>query len=71
MGAQAVGRVLDVRFADTRRVYRSVLDAGGAPAVKRYPDATHSLLRRSIEGSDTKTVLTGSSLPARSSPTDS
>lgn len=52
------GHDVNVDTADTERVYREVLDGGGALAVKRYPHATHSLLKRSIEQSDVKTALT-------------
>ncbi|MET9852494.1 alpha/beta hydrolase [Streptomyces sp. NPDC006450] len=52
------GHDLNVDTADTERVYREVLDAGGALTVERYPDATHSLLKRSIEQSDLKITLT-------------
>ncbi|MEU7072379.1 alpha/beta hydrolase [Streptomyces narbonensis] len=48
---------INVDTADTERVYREVLDAGGALAVRRYPDATHSLLKKSIEQSDLKITL--------------
>ncbi|RXX34927.1 AraC family transcriptional regulator [Streptomyces alfalfae] len=43
--------------ADTERVYRKVLDAGGALTVERYPDAAHSLVKRSLEQSDLKLTL--------------
>ncbi|MER6478411.1 alpha/beta hydrolase family protein [Streptomyces filamentosus] len=49
---------INVDTADTERVYRKVLDTGGALTVKRYPDATHSLLKQSIEQSGLKTTLT-------------
>ncbi|MEU2514777.1 alpha/beta hydrolase family protein [Streptomyces syringium] len=52
------GHDINVDTADTERVYREVLDAGGALTVKRYPDATHSLLKQSIEQSDLSTTLT-------------
>ncbi|ANS70493.1 hydrolase family protein [Streptomyces lincolnensis] len=52
------GQDINVDTADTERVYRKVLDAGGALAVERYPDAAHSLLKRSIEQSDLRTTLT-------------
>ncbi|MFD6171176.1 alpha/beta hydrolase family protein [Streptomyces coeruleorubidus] len=52
------GHDINVDTADTERVYRTVLDAGGALTVKRYPQATHSLLKQSIEQSDVKTTLT-------------
>ncbi|MEU3747724.1 MULTISPECIES: alpha/beta hydrolase family protein [Streptomyces] len=52
------GHDINVDIADTERVYREVLDAGGALTVKRHPDATHSLLKQSIERSDFKTTLT-------------
>ncbi|MCY0932423.1 alpha/beta hydrolase [Streptomyces sp. H27-H1] len=52
------GHDINVDIADTERVYREVLDAGGALMAKRYPDATHSLLKRSIEQSDLKITLT-------------
>ncbi|MBT2401307.1 alpha/beta hydrolase [Streptomyces sp. ISL-100] len=49
---------INVDTADTERVYRKLLDAGGALTVKRYPDAAHSLLKQSIEQSDLKITLT-------------
>ncbi|MGK5629803.1 alpha/beta hydrolase family protein [Streptomyces sp. URMC 123] len=52
------GHDTNVDVADTERGYRRVLDGGGALTVKRYPDAAHSLLKRSIEQSDLKTALT-------------
>ncbi|KOT42694.1 hydrolase [Streptomyces caelestis] len=52
------GHDINVDTADTERTYREVLDAGGALTVKRYPDATHSLLKQSIEQSDLKITLT-------------
>ncbi|MDL5199264.1 alpha/beta hydrolase [Streptomyces sp. ALI-76-A] len=52
------GHDLNVDTADTERVYREVLDADGALTVERYPDASHSLLRRSVERSDSKLTLT-------------
>ena len=52
------GHDINVDTADTERVYRKVLDAGGALTVKRYPDATHSLLKQSIEQSDVRITLT-------------
>ncbi len=48
---------LNVDTADTERVYRKVLDAGGALTVERYPDAAHSLVKRSLEQSDLKLTL--------------
>ncbi|MFF1544754.1 alpha/beta hydrolase family protein [Streptomyces sp. NPDC058291] len=52
------GHDINVDTADTERVYRKTLDAGGTLTVKRYPDAAHSLLKHSIEQSDLKTTLT-------------
>jgi dipeptidyl aminopeptidase/acylaminoacyl peptidase len=52
------GHDINVDTADTERVYREVLDAGGALRTKRYPDATHSLLKQSIEQSDLRITLT-------------
>lgn len=52
------GHDINVDTADTERVYRKVLDTGGALTVKHYPDATHSLLKQSVEQSDVKTTLT-------------
>ncbi|MFD4631476.1 alpha/beta hydrolase family protein [Streptomyces sp. NPDC058284] len=57
------GHDINVDTADTERGYRSALDGGGALTVKRYPDATHSLLKRSIEQSDLKTTLTALFFP--------
>ncbi|MGR4880303.1 alpha/beta hydrolase family protein [Streptomyces sp. LARHCF249] len=52
------GHDINVDTADTERVYREVLDAGGALTVERYPDASHSLLKQSIEQSDLTITLT-------------
>ncbi|MFD9304085.1 alpha/beta hydrolase family protein [Streptomyces sp. NPDC060048] len=52
------GHDINVDTADTERVYRHVLDAGGAMTLERYPDATHSLLKQSLERSDLKITLT-------------
>ncbi|MEU2587249.1 alpha/beta hydrolase [Streptomyces avermitilis] len=57
------GHDINVDTADTERGYRSALDGGGALTVKRYPDAAHSLLKRSIERSDLKTTLTALFFP--------
>lgn len=65
------GHDINVDTADTERIYRKVLDAGGALTVRRYPDATHSMLKQSIEQSDLKITLTALFSPARSSRTDS
>ncbi len=52
------GHDINVDTADTERTYHKQLDAGGALTVRRYPDATHSLLKQSIEQSDLKITLT-------------
>ncbi|KWT56886.1 hydrolase [Streptomyces albus subsp. albus] len=52
------GHDLNVDTADTERTYRRLLDGGDALTVEHYPDATHSLLKQSIEQSDVKTTLT-------------
>ncbi|MFG3532337.1 alpha/beta hydrolase family protein [Streptomyces sp. NPDC047917] len=52
------GHDINVDTADTERVYHKTLDADGALTVRRYPDATHSLLKQSIEQSDLKITLT-------------
>ncbi|MFJ9576203.1 alpha/beta hydrolase family protein [Streptomyces sp. NPDC101191] len=52
------GHDINVDTADTERLYRAVLDTGGALTTKRYPDATHSFLKQSIEQSDLKVTLT-------------
>ncbi|MFD6249607.1 alpha/beta hydrolase family protein [Streptomyces roseolus] len=52
------GHDLNVDTAETERVYREVLDAGGGLTAERYPDATHSFLKHSIERSDLKVALT-------------
>ncbi|GGQ70423.1 alpha/beta hydrolase family protein [Streptomyces pilosus] len=49
---------VNVDTADTERTYRKVLATGGALAVKRYPDATHSLVKQSVEQSDLRITLT-------------
>ncbi|MEU6484638.1 alpha/beta hydrolase [Streptomyces sp. NPDC046887] len=52
------GQDINVDTADTERVYREVLGPGGALTVEHYPQATHSLLKQSIEQSEARTVLT-------------
>ncbi|MEU2658292.1 alpha/beta hydrolase [Streptomyces sp. NPDC007325] len=52
------GHDVNVDTADTERTYSEVLDEGGALTVERYPDATHSMVRQSIERSDARTALT-------------
>ncbi|MCQ0025124.1 alpha/beta hydrolase [Streptomyces somaliensis DSM 40738] len=52
------GHDVNVDTAETERVYREELDAGGALTVGHYPDATHSLLRLPVERSRVRTVLT-------------
>ncbi|GGR54134.1 alpha/beta hydrolase family protein [Streptomyces roseolus] len=52
------GHDVNVDVAETERVYREVLAAGDTLTAKRYPDATHSFLRQSVERSDVKTTLT-------------
>ncbi|KAF2776939.1 alpha/beta hydrolase [Streptomyces sp. OM5714] len=52
------GHDINVDTTDTERTYHKELDAGGALTVRRYPDATHSLLKQSIEQSDLKITLT-------------
>ncbi|MFB7951821.1 MULTISPECIES: S9 family peptidase [unclassified Streptomyces] len=52
------GHDVNVDTADTERVYRKVLGAGGALKVRHYPDATHSLLKQSVEQSDLRVTLT-------------
>ncbi|MGW7263412.1 alpha/beta hydrolase family protein [Streptomyces sp. NPDC054842] len=52
------GHDVNVDTAETERVYWKVLDAGGALTVRHYPDATHSLVKRSVERSDLMLTLT-------------
>ncbi|CAM5714828.1 Alpha/beta fold hydrolase OS=Streptomyces alboniger OX=132473 GN=CP975_33500 PE=4 SV=1 [Streptomyces alboniger] len=52
------GHDINVDTADTERVYRKVLQAGGALRVERYPDAAHSLVKQSLERSDLKVTFT-------------
>ncbi|MGI5347982.1 alpha/beta hydrolase family protein [Streptomyces sp. CA-250714] len=59
------GHDIHVDTADTERVYRKTLDAGGTLTVEHYPDAAHSLLKHSIEQSDVKTTLTALISPRR------
>ncbi|MFC9976867.1 alpha/beta hydrolase family protein [Spirillospora sp. NPDC127200] len=51
------GHDVNVDTAETERVYRRELPARTL-TVEHYPDATHSLLKRSVERSETMTVLT-------------
>ncbi|MGV9878493.1 alpha/beta hydrolase family protein [Streptomyces sp. NPDC003006] len=52
------GHDLNVDTAETERVYRRVLSGGGALTVEHYPDAAHSLVKRSVERSGARTTLT-------------
>ncbi|WP_223778581.1 alpha/beta hydrolase [Streptomyces sp. 135] len=52
------GHDLNVDTADTERVYRKVLAGHGSLTVEHYPDAAHSLVKRSVERSGTRTTLT-------------
>ncbi|GAA3184555.1 MULTISPECIES: alpha/beta hydrolase family protein [Streptomyces] len=52
------GHDTNVDIADTERTYHKVLDPGGALTVRHYPDATHSLLKQSVEESELKITLT-------------
>ncbi|MDY0816629.1 alpha/beta hydrolase family protein [Kitasatospora purpeofusca] len=52
------GQDTNVDTADTERGYREALDTGGALTVEHYPDAAHSLLKRSVEQSDLRLTLT-------------
>ncbi|MFJ4092852.1 alpha/beta hydrolase family protein [Kitasatospora sp. NPDC089913] len=52
------GQDTNVDTADTERGYREALDAGGALTVEHYPDAAHSLVKRSVERSDLRLALT-------------
>ncbi|MGW6688089.1 alpha/beta hydrolase family protein [Streptomyces sp. NPDC054961] len=51
------GHDMNVDTADTERVYREVLDPGGALTAKNYPDAAHSMVKQSIEQSDLRITL--------------
>ncbi|OKI02420.1 hypothetical protein A6A06_15375 [Streptomyces sp. CB02923] len=53
------GHDVHVDTAGTERTYHRILGGGSALTVERYPDATHSLLKRSIEQSDARITLTG------------
>ncbi|MFI6815944.1 alpha/beta hydrolase family protein [Nonomuraea sp. NPDC050328] len=52
------GHDVNVDIADTERGYRQALDPGGALTVRHFPDATHSLLKQSVERSDLLVTLT-------------
>ncbi|MFF8652809.1 alpha/beta hydrolase family protein [Streptomyces huasconensis] len=52
------GHDLNVDTAATERVYRKVLAGGGALTVEHYPDAAHSLVKRSVERSGPRITLT-------------
>ncbi|MEV0588059.1 alpha/beta hydrolase [Nonomuraea sp. NPDC050310] len=52
------GHDVNVDIADTERGYRQALDPGGALTVRHFPDATHSLLKQSVEQSDLLVTLT-------------
>ncbi|MGW7410869.1 alpha/beta hydrolase family protein [Streptomyces sp. NPDC054863] len=49
---------LNVDTAETESVYRRELAAGGTLTVDRYPDAAHSLVKRSVEESAARIALT-------------
>jgi uncharacterized protein len=52
------GHDVHVDTADTERVYRAVLDDGGALTVRHHPDATHSLVKQTLEQSELRITLT-------------
>jgi dienelactone hydrolase len=52
------GHDVNVDTADTERTYRRVLEAGGALTLRRYPDASHALLKQSVEQSGLRMTLT-------------
>ncbi|MBB6435793.1 hypothetical protein [Streptomyces candidus] len=52
------GQDLNVDTADTERGYRAALDPGGALTVRHYPDAAHSMVRKSVEDSGPRLALT-------------
>ncbi|MEU9033505.1 alpha/beta hydrolase [Streptomyces sp. NPDC048352] len=51
------GHDVNVDTADTERVYRGVLETGGALTVEHYPDGNHSLVKQSIGESELTTAL--------------
>ncbi|MEV0191274.1 alpha/beta hydrolase [Kitasatospora purpeofusca] len=52
------GQDTNVDTDETERGYRQALDAGGALTVEHYPDAAHSLVKRSVERSEPLFTLT-------------
>lgn len=52
------GQDLNVDVADTEATYRRILTGPGELRVRRYPDATHALLKKRIEDSRIKLTLT-------------
>ncbi|WP_174564907.1 alpha/beta hydrolase family protein [Actinomadura chibensis] len=57
------GHDINVDVADTEAGYRRTLRAPGQLRVLRYPDATHSLVRKDIEDSGFRTVVTAIAAP--------
>lgn len=52
------GNDINVDVADTERGYRKALAPGGALEIKRYPDATHSMVKQTIEKSEISATFT-------------
>jgi pimeloyl-ACP methyl ester carboxylesterase len=51
------GQDVNVDVADTERVYRELLDSPGQLVVKKYPDATHSIVEKDLEDSELMSAL--------------
>lgn len=51
------GQDVNVDVADTERVYRELLDTPGQLVVKKYPDATHSIVDKDLEDSEVRSAL--------------
>ena len=51
------GQDVNVDVADTERVYRELLDSPGQLVVKKYPDATHSIVDKDLEDSEVRSAL--------------
>ena len=51
------GHDVNVDVADTESVYRELLDSPGQLVVKKYPEATHSLVEKNLEDSELMSTL--------------
>ena len=57
------GHDVNVDVADTESVYRELLDSPGQLVVKKYPEATHSLVEKNLEDSELMSTLVAVLVP--------